>query len=406
MKITIGKSTPRGAVTAPPSKSMAHRLLICAGLAQGKSIIRGVEYSQDILATLDCLQALGVQVEREGSTVYVTGTNILHAQPAETLNCRESGSTLRFFIPIALLCGNQVRLTGSEKLLSRPLSVYEELKEEKGFRFEADASGVTVQGPLPGGDIQVDGSISSQFISGLLFALPLIPAAGAGSRLHIRKPIESKNYIDMTVSALESFGVCVQQEEESTFAVAGGQTYRSGEFTVEGDYSNAAFFAAMNALGGDVAISGLREDSLQGDKSYQEYLRALRQGFSEIDISQCPDLGPVLFMSAAALHGGVFTGTRRLRIKESDRANAMAQELAKCGGSILVEENRVIIEKTPLHAPVEAIDGHNDHRIVMAMSVLLTCLGGSIQGAEAVRKSYPGFFDALSALGVRVQKED
>lgn len=395
---SIPKCHLEGTVKAPSSKSMAHRLLICAGLAQGESVVRGVDMSQDVLSTLDCLRAFGANVRAEGSNVYVTGMDIHAAAPDAPLCCRESGSTLRFMIPLALLCEKQVRFTGSEYLLSRPLSVYENLSREMGFLFEKDGQGVTVQGPMQRGYWEVPGDVSSQFISGLLFALPLMRGERMGSRLRIRKPIESRSYIELTLSALKTFGVKWVWEDDAALITFCGQTYQPMDVTVEGDESNAAFFHALNALGHQVQVTGLNEETLQGDRIAKAHLEALKQGPAVIDLGDCPDLGPVLMAAAAALLGAEFLNTRRLRIKESDRALCMAQELEKCGGQVTVEENRVIVHQSPLHAPETVIDGHNDHRIVMAMSVLLTTLGGNIEGWEAVSKSYPAFFDDFSAL--------
>lgn len=395
---TVQKAGLTGTVQAPPSKSMAHRLLICAALAKGESVVRGVDLSQDVQATVDCLCALGAKVRMEGKDAYVTGMDVRTAAPKSPLCCRESGSTLRFMIPLALLCGQEVRLTGSETLLSRPLSVYEDLAKVQHFRFEKDALGVTVQGPIQRGYMEVPGDVSSQFITGLLFALPLLQGDRMGSRLRIRKPIESRSYIDLTLSALKQFGVRWIWEDDCTLITFCDQSYQPTDVTVEGDESNAAFFHALRALGHDVAVTGLSADTLQGDRVCKAHLDALKEGPAVIDLQDCPDLGPVLMMAAAALHGAEFRNTRRLRIKESDRAMCMAQELKKCGGCVTVEENRVIVHKAPLHAPKEPILGYNDHRIVMAMSVLLTTLGGHIDGAEAVSKSYPGFFEEIEKL--------
>ena len=214
-------------------------------------------------------------------------------------------------------------------------------------------------------------------------------------------PVESRPYIDITLGVMRQFGIAVAQTEENIFHIPGGR-YRAVSAAVEGDWSNAAFFYALNALGGDVTVTGLTPDSLQGDRVCVGMLERLRNGFAEIDIAETPDLGPVLFAAAAALHGGRFTGTRRLAVKESDRAAAMAAELAKCGVKTEVEENAVAVLPGGLTKPAEPLCGHNDHRIVMALAVLLTQTGGTIEGAEAVGKSFPGFFTELGKLGIDV----
>lgn len=399
MNVTIHPGRAVGTVAAPPSKSMAHRLLICAGLSQGTSRISGVDFNQDILATLDCLQALGVSCQVCGNTVTVTGADLKNACPTQPLCCRESGSTLRFFIPLALLCGEAVTFTGTQKLLSRPLGVYAQLCQERGLCFSQSPQQVRVVGKLSPGDFSLPGDVSSQFITGLLFALPLLDG---DSTLRITPPVESRSYIGLTLQALRAFGIRADWQDSCTLHIPGNQHYQPADLSVEGDYSGAAFLDALNALGGDVSVTGLLPDSLQGDSVYQTLFPALCAGCPEIDISDCPDLGPVLFAVAAAKHGGVFTGTRRLKIKESDRATAMAQELSAFGTEVTVKENSVEVRPRAFHRPDRILCGHNDHRIVMSLAVLLTLTGGEISGAQAITKSFPGFFDCLRALGIEV----
>ncbi len=400
MKVAIHPGKAAGFVAAPASKSMAHRLLICAGLSDGVSHITGVELNEDILATIDCLQALGASCAVDGDTVTVTGIDLRKAAPNEIFSCRESGSTLRFFIPLALLCGKAVSFTGTQKLLARPLDVYRQLCEEKGFLFTQTENTLQVQGVLQGGIFRIAGNISSQFITGLLFALPL---AEKDSCIQITTPLESKSYIDLTLQALGAFGIKACWQDSRTIFIPGQQRYQAADMAVEGDYSGAAFFAAMNALGAHIEITGLSLDSLQGDRVYARYFESLCAGCPEIDISDCPDLGPVLFAVAAAKNGAVFTGTRRLKIKESDRVAAMAQELVAFGATVTVEENSVTVQPGSFHRPQRTLNGHNDHRVVMSLAVLLTLTGGEIEGAQAVRKSFPDFFEKLRKLGIELQ---
>ena len=398
MNVLIRPGTARGSVAAPPSKSMAHRLLICAALAEGESLVRGVARSEDILATEDCLSALGAFLSREGSSVRVRGCDPRKAGSA-TLRCRESGSTLRFMIPLCLLSGSLMRLEGSETLLSRPLSVYEDLCRERGLTLEKSSGGLLVQGRLASGNFAVPGNISSQFITGLLFALPLLPG---DSVIRLIPPVESRSYLSLTLQALHDAGIGVRWADENTLTVPGSASFRPLDTSVEGDYSNAAFFEALNRIGGEVTVTGLREDSLQGDRVYRDFFPRLSEGPAELDLSDCPDLAPVLFALAALCRGAVFTGTRRLRIKESDRGAAMAHEMAKFGAALILEENRITVPAGPLHAPAEPLDSHNDHRIAMALSLLCTRTGGEIQGAEAVRKSFPDYWEKLQSLGIDV----
>ena len=394
MRVTLEPGALRGTVAAPPSKSMAHRMLICAALAEGESTVRPIEQSEDILATSDGLRALGAGIREDGDALRVTGCRPESAGNG-VIPCRESGSTLRFMLPLCLLGGKEMRLTGCERLMSRPLDVYETLCRERGFRLEKKADGITVQGKLTPGEYTVRGDLSSQFITGLLYALSLLEG---DSKIRILPPIESEPYLKMTLEAMEASGVRIERDG-NTLRIPGGQAYRNGEKTVEGDWSNAAFFEALREAGHDIRVTGLREDSLQGDKICREYFRRIRGGNAGVDVTDCPDLAPVLMAFAAMNGGALLTGTRRLQFKESDRGAVMAEELAKFGVTAEIGENEIRIGgKTP-EAPREILQGHNDHRIVMALAVLCTRTGGTIEGAEAVRKSFPGFWDSLRSLG-------
>ncbi len=402
MNVLIRPGIARGTVAAPPSKSMAHRLLICAALAEGESIVRGVDRSEDILATADCLSALGASLSWDGSSVRVRGCDPRKAGPA-VLRCRESGSTLRFMIPLCLLSGSAMRLEGSETLLSRPLSVYEDLCRERNLTLRRMDGSLLAEGRLTAGEYTVPGGVSSQFITGLLFALPLL---SGDSRITLIPPVESRSYLSLTLQALRDAGVSVSWTDQNTLIVPGNTAYQSQDTEVEGDYSNAAFFEALNCAGGRVTVTGLRKDSLQGDRVYQEFFPQLAAGPAELDLSDCPDLAPVLFSVAALCYGAVFTGTRRLRFKESDRGAAMAEEMAKFGVTLTLEENRIAVPVAALHAPSEALDSHNDHRIAMALSLLCTRTGGKIRGAEAVRKSFPDYWERLRSLKIDIEQRE
>ena len=403
MNVKIYKGTPRGTVMAPPSKSMAHRILISAAMAEGTSVISGVSDCDDVAATVGCLKALGARIERDGSTLTVTGVDMRGATPGTALDCHESGSTLRFFLPIALLSGKNTLFLGAKSLMKRPMSVYEDLCLKKGLTYNADGESIAVKGPLSAGDYEIVGNVSSQFISGLLFALPLLDG---DSRIKIIPPIESRSYIELTVEALALFGIEIKWSDDNTLLVRGNQKYKPSDLTVEGDYSGAAFIDALAVFGRDVKVDGLNPDSTQGDKVYSLLFDMLKKGVPTIHIGNCPDLGPILFAVAAAKHGGVFTGTSRLRIKESDRAAVMAEELSKFGVSVTVYDDKVVVYPISFGAPKSLLSGHNDHRIVMALAVLLTLTGGEIEGAEAINKSYPSFFEDLKSLGIEVECYD
>lgn len=402
MTVTIKPSVLKGTAEAPPSKSMSHRLLICAGLSDGKSEIRNVAFSEDILATVDCLRAMGAHIDISGDTVTVVGT-LPNRAAGGVYVCRESGSTLRFFIPLAMLGNTSSLFTGSERLMERPLSVYERISREKNILFFKGDEGITVGSGLTSGVYEIPGNISSQFISGLLFALPL---CDGDSIIRLTGDIESKSYIDMTLEAMKLFSVQAYWQNEAELFIKGNQRYKSASLTVEGDYSNAAFLEAFNLLGGDVTVGALEEASLQGDKVYKEYFSLLRQGTPTLDIKNCPDLAPILMSLGSALNGCKLVNTSRLRIKESDRGTVMALELSKFGANITVNENEIIIDKTKLYTPKDDLYCHNDHRVVMSLSVLASVYGGRLTGAEAVKKSFPDFFARVKALGMEVEIND
>ena len=402
MKAIIKPGAARGRVSAPPSKSMGHRMLICAGLSGGPCRVEGIIPSEDMLATLDCLSALGVEYDWQGDTVTLRGGDVF-SSPKEPVCCRESGSTLRFFLPLFLLGKQKVTLTGKGRLMERPLEVYQNLCRERTLLFGREEDKLYVRGPLQPGLYSLPGDVSSQFVTGLLFALPLMEA---GSVISLTPPVESRPYIEMTRQAQALFGVESVWTDENTLRVFGGQRYQPRDVRVEGDWSNAAFLEGFNLLGGSVQVENLIENSLQGDKIYKEYYKMLQNGCPTLDISQCPDLGPVLMALAAAGQGATLTGTRRLKIKESDRGAAMAQELAKLGVQCTLEEDRITIPGGRLKAPREPLFGHNDHRVVMALSLLLSRVGGVIEDAQAVRKSFPGFFDTIRSLGIQVETHE
>lgn len=399
MIVKISPSQAFGRVKAPPSKSMAHRLLICGALSK-QSVISGVAFSKDIEATLGCLKALGAKINIENDTVTIGGIDINNIPKDNKMFCNESGSTLRFLIPLCLLFGQPFTLTGSQRLMERSLSVYDEICKNQGITFSQSATSLSLCGKLSAGKYTVRGDISSQFISGLMFALPLLQQ---DSIIEITGKLESASYLNLTVKALADFGVQITRYDERTFYIKGNQTYKSRKLKVEGDYSNAAFFEAFNLIGGNVAVSNLSKISAQGDRVYKKMMDEIGEGTPTLDISDCPDLAPVLIASAALKNGAVFTGTHRLKIKESDRGAAMAEELSKFGCDIKVFENKIVVPKCELYSPKLPLSSHNDHRIAMALSVVASLYGGEIYGAQAVSKSFPDYFEKLNSIGIKTE---
>ncbi len=442
MRVEIEKSTAEGAVIAPPSKSLAHRLMIACALSQKGGKVVGISDSEDMAATLDCIKTLGITSQKNGDTVtfkkdcenaetdehgtktqgfengknsefangtgvFANGKNNLHAvddclKNAKIFDCRESGSTLRFFLPIAAAFFEKSVFVGSKRLLERGVKVYEKALGEKGVKVVCDGEKITLSGRLESGIYTLRGDVSSQYVSGLLFALPLLCG---DSEIRVLPPVESRSYIDLTVDVLKKAGIEIAEKEENVFSIKGNQRYSGGEYVVEGDWSNGAMLLALNELGGNVEVEGLDENSVQGDKVCKTIFKELNEKNAVIDLANCPDLAPIAFCVAAVKEGATFVGTRRLKIKESDRAQAMAQELAKFGIDVEVHENEVVIHKNDIKTPDCAICGHNDHRIVMACSILLSAVGGVIDGAEAVKKSFPNFFETIGKLGVKYEIE-
>ena len=399
MKVKILPSKTSGEVSAPPSKSFAHRYLIGSVLSRGKCVIKNIADSDDISATLSCIEQLGGSVTKDGNIVTVIPTNEKQIENA-VFDCKESGSTLRFFIPVVLATGaKNCTFSGSERLLARGIKEYEKLFENSDVKIKSDEKSIEISGKLTTGNYEISGEVSSQYTTGMLFALSGLDGK---STLKITGNAESRAYVDMTIKVLKDFGADIAEPEKNFFEINGKGRLSPGEFTVEGDWSNAAFLIALSRLLGTISVSGLNENSVQGDRFSSVAFDALDGENAEIDLKDCPDLAPILFAYAAYKNGGKFTNTRRLRVKESDRANVMAEELKKFGANVKVYENSVEIEKTQLKPPIVPLCGHNDHRIVMALSVLAAVFGAEIDGAEAVNKSYPDFFRVIKKAGVNV----
>ena len=398
MDVWIRPGMLRGSVTPPPSKSMAHRLIIAAGLAQGESRLTNVAFSRDMEATLRCMEALGSTWEWQGDTLFLHGLRPdLPAQPFPHMDCGESGSTLRFLIPIALALRGGGSFTGRGRLMERPQTPYFDLFDEKGIYHELKDGVLTLRGQLTPGEYRLAGNVSSQFFTGLLFALALLDAP---STVISTTALESADYITMTMEAMAAAGVAVKETAPGVFAVTPG-AYRPITAAVEADWSQAGFWYAAAFLDHPVTPVGLKSNSAQGDKVVSElYWKLARPGDMTIDLSSCPDLLPPLAVMAAARKGKTeFINAARLRIKESDRLATVAAMLHELG--IEAEEQPEGLAVIGGRFTGGIVDGANDHRIVMAAAIAATKAAGPVKilGAQAVSKSYPDFFDVFSALG-------
>ena len=428
MDVMVYPGKLRGTVKAPPSKSIAHRALICAALAEGESLIHGISESKDMEATLGCIQALGAVTKRSGEDVRVRGIGGRLSESPETaaagagavtLDCGESGSTLRFMLPVAAAVGMTADFTGEGRLPERPVTELAEEMKKHGVHFDPedrDALPFTISGRLTAGVYSLPGNVSSQYFSGLLFALPLL---GGDSEIRIEGELESSAYIGLTLDMLDEFGIKISQTETG-FSVKGGQHYRPAEVRVEGDYSNAAFWLVAGATGSDITVSGLEKYSRQGDSVILEILermgatvtwsddtvRVSGYGLDSllIDCGEIPDLIPILAVAASTSEDmSGFTNAGRLRLKESDRLSSTASMMAKLGAGIVLCGDKMDLYASEGLEGDAVIDGANDHRIVVSAAIAaLRCLESvKITGAEAVAKSYPDFFDVFRSLGGR-----
>lgn len=414
-KIKIIPSELNGKINIPASKSVAHRLIIAASLSEGVSHIENISYSKDIRATIDCLRKLGADIKESKDKLVISGTSG-SIKTGGSLNCSESGSTLRFLIPIALTEDNSLNFNGQGKLVERPLNTYFKIFDEKNIRYSLENGRLPLhlEGKLKSGIYNAEGNVSSQFITGLLYSLPLLDG---NSEINITSNLESKGYIDLTIDTLEKFGIHIENKDYKKFIIEGNKKYRAGSFRVEADYSQAAFFLAAGIMGGKTLCQGLDINSLQGDKEIiniirkmggnieteENYIKASKSDTHGIviDVSDCPDLVPVLSVLASVSRGRTeIINASRLRLKECDRLRAVTTELSKLGADITEFKDSLIINGR------ENLDGgetvsYNDHRIAMALAVAaVRCKSPVIiDGCEAVNKSYPGFWEDYRKIG-------
>ncbi|MFI3168618.1 MAG: 3-phosphoshikimate 1-carboxyvinyltransferase [Faecalibacterium sp.] len=417
MLVHLTPAPLRGSIAAPPSKSMSHRAVLCAALCRGNSMISGLGKSRDIEATLDAIKQLcgTVSETKDGINIFGRGGFCTITRPVD---CGESGSTLRFLIPLFSLTQQKIQFVGGGRLFARPQTIYEKLFHAQGLLFEQDESGITISGALQAGEYSVPGNVSSQFISGLLFMMPLLDHE---SSLTITGNFESASYVELTLATLRDFGITIKRPRYNQFIIPGKQNYIPCPYTVEGDYSQAAFLAVLGALVGDITVTNLRPDTKQGDAAILDILARCGAQFTrngndvtfaksaltatEIDLADCPDLGPVLTVLGACCEGvTTIKNAGRLRIKESDRIFAMESELRKFGVDITSTEDTITITGGALQTPTEPLAAHNDHRVVMSLAVLALGKGIAVDltDAQAVAKSWPTFFIDLATLGADV----
>lgn len=397
-----------GEVVVPPSKSMAHRAIICAALSKGKSIIDNIDLSDDIIATINAARSMGAKIEIDNRKVAVEG--ILSSPNNEDfiVDCNESGSTLRFFVPITMLLNQKKTFIGKGNLGKRPLNVFYEIFDKQGIKYsyKKDILDLQVEGKLKPDTFYVRGDISSQFITGLLFALPLL---NDDSKIVITSKLESKSYLDLTLSMLDKFGIEIENKDYKEFIIKGNQEYKAMDYTVEGDYSQAAFFLSANYIGNDIDIKGLDENSLQGDKEILKWLEVLKNDENKvIDATNCPDIIPILTVCAALTKGKTeIINAGRLRIKECDRLTAISTQLNKLGADIIEHEESLAINGVDsLNGGY--VDSFKDHRISMSLAIASSRCKDDIiiKDYMCVKKSYPHFYEDFMKLGGEINECD
>jgi len=415
-KLIISNKKLHGQVIIPPSKSMAHRAIICAALAKDQSKIYRVDLSDDIIATIEAIKALGATIINSEEYIEITGIGgkILHDN--YIIDCNESGSTLRFMIPISMLSSGTKTFTGCGKLGTRPLTPYFDIFDEQKipYQHESDPLNLTISQQLKPGTFYIKADVSSQFISGLLLTLPLLEN---DSTINLTTELESAPYVDLTIEMINMFGGRIDNHDYKNFIIKGNQSYKSINYEVEGDYSQAAFYFVAGAIGNEISVLGLKENSQQADAAIIPILQRMNVVFNQenghialpsklvgtiIDAKDCPDIIPILCVAASVAKGTTkIINVSRLRIKECDRVHAIVTELTKLGANIKAQDSEIIIHGVEMLIGGVEVWSHNDHRIAMSLTIAATICKEPIYliDSNCVSKSYPNFYQDIKSLG-------
>ena len=402
-----------GEVSPPPSKSILHRYIIGSSLAKGISKIENISFSNDIIATIEAMKKLGAKIEKKDNYLLIDGSKTFDKEYLNNseIDCNESGSTLRFLFPLSIVKENKILFKGKGKLFKRPLSPYFENFDKYQIKYShINENEILLDGVLKSGEYQIDGNISSQFITGLLFSLPLL---NGNSKIIIKGKLESSSYIDITLDCLNKFGIKIINNSYQEFIIEGNQTYKSGNYEVEADYSQVAFFLVANSIGSDIKINGLNNNSLQGDKKIIDFISEIENWNNEekliLDGSETPDIIPILSLKACISKKEIeIVNIARLRIKESDRLSATVQELSKLGFDLIEKEDSILINSRKdfnkiNNSPVY-LSSHSDHRIAMTVAIASSCYEDKIilDNLDCVKKSYPNFWEVFLSLGGKI----
>ena len=402
-----------GELSPPPSKSVLHRYIIASSLAKGVSKIENISFSEDIIATIEAMKKLGANIEQKENYLLIDGSDTFkNLNENIEIDCNESGSTLRFLFPLSIVEENKVLFKGRGKLFKRPMTPYFENFEKYKIKHSyIDENKILLEGKLKAGIYEIDGNISSQFITGLLFSLPLLEGE---SKIIINGKLESSNYIDISLDCLSKFGIKIINNSYQEFVIEGNQSYRAGNYRTEADYSQAAFFLVANAIGSNIKINDLSENSLQGDKKIINYISEIDNWSSKdtliLDGSETPDIIPILSLKAAVSGKKIeIVNVERLRIKESDRLKATVEELSKLNFDLIEKKDSILINsrenfEVNKNEKIVSLSAHSDHRIAMMIAIAATCYDGEIllDNLDCVKKSYPNFWEVFLSLGGKI----
>jgi len=402
-----------GELSPPPSKSVLHRYIIASSLAKGVSKIENISFSEDIIATIEAMKKLGAKIEQKDNYLLIDGRDTFkNLNENIEIDCNESGSTLRFLFPLSIVEENKVLFKGRGKLFKRPMTPYfQNFEKYKIKHFYINENEILLEGKLKAGIYEVDGNISSQFITGLLFSLPLLDGE---SKIIINGKLESSNYIDISLDCLSKFGIKIINNSYQEFIIEGNQSYKAGNYRTEADYSQAAFFLVANAIGSNIKINDLSENSLQGDKKIIDFISEIDKWSSNdtliLDGSETPDIIPILSLKAAVSGKKIeIVNVERLRIKESDRLKATVEELSKLNFDLIEKKDSILINsredfKANKNEKIVSLSAHSDHRIAMMIAIAATCYDGEIllDNLDCVKKSYPNFWEVFLSLGGKI----
>ena len=402
-----------GELSPPPSKSVLHRYIIASSLAKGISKIENISFSEDIIATIEAMKKLGAKIEQKDNYLLIDGSDTFkNLNENIEIDCNESGSTLRFLFPLSIVEENKVLFKGRGKLFKRPMTPYFENFEKYKIKHSyINENEILLEGKLKAGIYEIDGNISSQFITGLLFSLPLLEGE---SKIIINGKLESSNYIDISLDCLSKFGIKIINNSYQEFIIEGNQSYRVGNYRTEADYSQAAFFLVANAIGSKIKINDLSENSLQGDKKIIDFISEIDKWSSKdtliLDGSETPDIIPILSLKAAVSGKKIeIVNIERLRIKESDRLKATVEELSKLNFDLIEKKDSILINsredlKANKNEKIVSLSAHSDHRIAMMIAIATTCYDGEIllDNLDCVKKSYPNFWEVFLSLGGKI----